>query len=784
MIQFEIRSRSLEVGERLISFARPLTLALCAAVLLIAASGAIQAAGNLGYVPNEYLIRVVPGLDNEMESVEALASQMGCTVKKQLLLDRTYLLEMGRTGRTIALPKASAGSYKPMAWIIESVQPNFVKYPCAIPNDALWGKMWDMVQIRMPGAWDIAKGSSSVVVAVNDTGVSRHPDLVERLLPGYDFVDNDSDASPEPGGEGESHGTHCAGTIAAQGNNDIGICGVCWNGVKILPIRVGTEEMLTSAAIVNGLYYALNNGANVVNMSYGGYGYDDFEHEMIRRLAAAGIILVAAAGNDGVDWPLYPAAHPEVVSVAATGPSEATAWYSNYGAIDIAAPGGDLNYGEDGGVWSTFVSWSGSTPIYDYRGWQGTSMAAPHVAGAAALLLSYGVPRGEVVTRMLTAARPPRSGGMDPLYYGAGILDVQGALSNVYVRVIEPGKGANVGSKPHFRIKARGVVLSTVKVYLDYADLDDNGVPDNLNDSQIINATNISYFWNAATETIEFDWMDPNLHLPQGAAPLTAGVHKVYVSAFGTTGSTSVSDWSAFYVVNRKFSKGIHMVSFPYTLTDRLFDHPGQILPGASFAASARPRSSLIRWMAAPRSSTIPAAIGYETYVPGTLLDRTWVTPSYTAAGRSVPLGGGYYTSMVTGGTQTASPVGSGFWLILPVDYYVDETFPTLESQWNFDGSKGFDIPLYAGWNMIGNPYTRPVPWRAVLFTYKGRTLSLLDAELAGWVRSTLYGYGGTDIGYVRITDRDMLQPYAGYWLLALVGGVEESETLVVKVLP
>ncbi len=276
----------------------------------------------------------------------------------------------------------------PVAWILTKIQPNYLKQLAAIPNDALWSKMWDMVQIRMPGAWDIAKGNSSVIVAVNDSGVARHPDLVDRLLPGYDFVDNDNDASPGIGGEIESHGTHCAGTAAAQGNNQIGVCGVCWDGVKILPVRVGTAAGLSTSAIVNGLDYAMRQGADVVNMSYGGYFMDDVERQMIGQLADAGVILVAAAGNDSTDLPSYPASFDEVVSVSATGPYEAPAPYTNYGDVDIAAPGGDSNYGEDGCIWSTFVSWVNGTPYTTTRRRLGKGPPClPTLAVAAALLL-------------------------------------------------------------------------------------------------------------------------------------------------------------------------------------------------------------------------------------------------------------------------------------------------------------------------------------------------------------------------------------------------------------
>ncbi len=162
---------------------------------------------------------------------------------------------------------------------------------------------WDMELIKMPSAWDITKGDpinggKPVVVAVVDSGVALHPDLVSRLLPGYDFQTN----SPGGNNDQNGHGTHVAGTIAAQGNNSIGICGVCWDSVEILPVRVmDSAGAGATTTIVPGLDYALQQGAQVVNMSFGLLppGTDDVtEKAEIQKMEAANppIVLVAAAG--------------------------------------------------------------------------------------------------------------------------------------------------------------------------------------------------------------------------------------------------------------------------------------------------------------------------------------------------------------------------------------------------------------------------------------------------------------------------------------------------------
>lgn len=762
---------------------KPCTLRLNRLVLLVGMLAALAGPVWAGpakrevYVPNEYIIQVKQG--SSRAAVEQSVSRMGASIISELPVPDSYLIRVGRVS-SVGLVHGSRLAGQPFTWVIEKIQPNYRYYLHAIPNDEYWDKMWDMRLISMPGAWEVEKGDARIVVAVNDTGVANHPDLAGRLVAGYDFIDDDNDPSNDLVG----HGTHVAGTIAAQGNNSIGIVGVCWDNVKIMPVRVFGTESTTSDILLKGEDYAFKNGAKVINMSYGGYWDDPIRRANYTTMANGGMVLVAAAGNDATDLPSYPAGYPEVISVSSVGPYDAIAYYSNYGKIEIAAPGGDSSLGRDALVWSTLATANDQGVItLGYGGMQGTSMACPHVAGAAALLLSYGVPAEEVRSRLMNSARPPKAGGMDPFKYGAGILDMRAALASASVRIVKPGKGSTVSGTPEFKISIQGLSTSSIRVYLDYSDLNDDGIPDNLSESQIINSANVNYFLNNTQTALEFKWQDPNLFLTQ-SAPLSAGPHNIYVTGNALAGGAQVADWAVFTVTNRKISRGIHLFSFPYALSNRLINTPSLILPGAKFGLGDFPRSTLVRWIAAPRSATDSTPIGYDTYLPGNAYGKVWANPSYILGGLSVPLGGGYYYDLITRQRVSSYPSGAGFWLVLPEDVWMDESFTPVESMPAFEDSKGYDIPLYVGWNMIGNPYAHSVPWRAALFTYKGQTKSLLDAETAGWVRSTLYGYGGAGTGYVRVADRDMLEPYCGYWLLSLVGGTSESDALVLNILP
>ncbi|MFM8441290.1 MAG: S8 family peptidase [Acidobacteriota bacterium] len=294
---------------------------------------------------------------------------------------------------------------------VEAVQPNFYYHLLATPNDTSFGSLWGMTKISAPSAWDITTGNASVVVAVIDTGIRyTHDDLAANLwrntseIPnnsvdddnngfvddyyGWDFRYNDSDPMDENG-----HGTHTAGTIGAVGNNGLGVVGVNWN-VKVMAIKIYSPNGndTTSAMLIDAYNYIKlmkSRGVNirVTNNSYGGCaeacGYDLATKEAIDALGDAGILNVFAAGNSAVNidqTPFYPASYnsPSILTVSSSAADDSRSGFSNYGVVgsDIAAPGSS--------IYSTYNSSNSS-----YATLSGTSMATPHVAGAAALLAGY-----------------------------------------------------------------------------------------------------------------------------------------------------------------------------------------------------------------------------------------------------------------------------------------------------------------------------------------------------------------------------------------------------------
>jgi serine protease len=337
-------------------------------------------------------------------------------------------------------------------------EPNWKRYPTALPaiNDPLYSTQWHYNTINVEQAWEAldSLGDSDVVVSVIDTGVlTAHPDLSSNLVAGYDFVDDDSDAN-DTGDKNISdqrssfHGTHVAGTIAASAANAIGGVGIAPN-VKIMPVRVLGIDGGFASDIMQGVCFSAQlsrsndsrcgnsttavSAADIINLSLGGPGFSNIENELYSAVIAKGILVIAAAGNESTSTSSYPAAYPNVISVAAINRNLEQASYSNFGpTIDIAAPGGGSSV--DRGILSTWGDDRNGSAIFTYGSQQGTSMAAPHVAGVAALMKSAkpSLTHNEFLGHLNAGDLTQDLGaqGRDDIF-GMGLIDAQKAVLKV-----------------------------------------------------------------------------------------------------------------------------------------------------------------------------------------------------------------------------------------------------------------------------------------------------------------------------------------------------------------
>jgi subtilisin family serine protease len=758
-------------------FRRAIWISLLATFLFVLAAPvwaavALDSQGRPLYVDRQMIITLKDGtLPAQLDEV---LSEIGARLVKSLPVKNTYLVELVLTRGEEpdvqqAVTRSASSSY------VATAIPNYYDYPCASalteapatrarPTDPMWIQQWDMRMINMERAWDITKGIPSVIVAVIDSGVSSsHPEFQGRLVFPRDTADGDDDANPSRNPdpdvqEGVGHGTHVAGTIAAQGGNGLGIAGICWDNVKIMPIKAMPDDDigLPHSAIIEGLEWAKNNGAHVVNMSIGGYIYNPAYHNKLIELDNRGIIIVAAAGNS---YPMpvgYPAAYPEVMAVGSVGPTEEIAYYSCQGPeIALVAPGGDQRYAYADGVLSTVWTLDGGD-AYDH--YQGTSMACPHVAGAAAMLLSAGVPAAQVKSRLISGARPPNVAAPNPNAYGAGILDVYNSLaaSGTLIRIAEPENGSVVDTvAPRFRITYSNIVPESITVYLDYQDANNDGIPDDFAQSIVIGQDNINQYLAGSSQgvlefTLPLQWQD-SLEVLDALSP---GAHRIYVRAQRDDGSSvPASARGVFFVTPYIVTGGLHLFSIPYPLDPDT--RPEELFATTSFTLSRLD----------PEYEAM-----YGTYAVWNPLGGFDESPNKYAWPSTSAIG-------YTGLPRYTLKRGTAFWLRssgdMPVNVATQST--SEECVIRLVGPTGGVSDTRRGWNMFGNPFPFKVDWANVRLTYQGRTLPVVEAAAAGWIRPNLFRYSSQSGYKFQTAPQGVLVPWEGHWVYAEVGSADDD---------
>ena len=471
----------------------------------------VDVPGDQKYVPGEILVKFNPGVSEE--KIKNINAGHGTQV--------TYTSHYAGF-KILKIPKTK--TVEEMAEIyrknpnVEYAVPNAIVYAFIDPNDPYYYLQWNFnaFETRVGGginlepAWDTSTGDG-VIVAVLDTGVAyetysiyrQAPDLKNtNFVPGYDFVNNDAHPNDD-----NSHGTHVAGTIAQSTNNNYGVAGVAYD-CSIMPVKVLNKQGSgTLQQLVDGIYFATNNNADVISMSLGYPPEYDPGQTLDDALDYAynnGVTIVAASGNDATGTVSYPAAYEKCIAVGATNSSGILEGYSNYGEdLDIVAPGEKI-------LQNTFNPTTKNPKDFGFWYFSGTSMATPHVSGVAALLISAkpDAKPDDVRDAIESTTKDLGTSGWDQ-YYGYGIVNATAALE--YITTSTPPSGENLSPEA----EANGPYDGTVGNPVEFSSATSTDPDGNI----------VSYEWDFGDETGKsFDQNPSHTYSTEGNYDITLTV--------------------------------------------------------------------------------------------------------------------------------------------------------------------------------------------------------------------------------------------------------------------
>jgi len=464
-----------------------------------------------GFVPDDQL----PFSNDLIEQFEIQSLKLVHPGIKDPHLSKTYEVEFGKIEKIEQLISKIRQAIN-----VEYVEKKELHETFLTPNDTYFTNsfnngMWCLYQVNAPQAWDISTGDANIVVAVTDNAIQiNHPDLVNKVVPGRDVVDDDNDPSPCGGNDG-FHGSHVSGTVGAETNNNLGVASLGYN-ISVMPIKIGNCSTGALTGGYDGIIWAADNGADAINMSWGGGGVSTYGQNVCNYAWNAGVILIAAAGNDNTNQQFYPAAYDNVVSVAATTNGDAKSSFSQYGTwIDVAAPGSQILSTNEG----TGYSMS-----------QGTSMASPMVASLVGLMISHApsATPSDIVSCLLSSADNIESA--NPNYQGqlgSGRINAEEALICLNAFTYSLDAGITDIFSPTGQL-----CTSTVNPEFELRNYG----------SQTLNSVTISYQYDGGTaQTI--NWTGSlgqggveTISLP--SSTLTTGTHTLTVSCNSPNGST------------------------------------------------------------------------------------------------------------------------------------------------------------------------------------------------------------------------------------------------------
>ncbi len=436
---------------------RMITVSLLVALLITLMSGkpaGMTQVETRRFRPGGVLVKFKEG--TSATAVQAALSRQGLSIKREIPHLGIKSLAVP-SGQELAIAEDMRRNPS-----VEYAELDYLASVAIIPSDPRWNNQWAPTKIGAPAAWEITMGSEEIIIAVIDTGVKLdHPDLAAKIwanpgeipangldddqngkvddVHGWHFYHHCSNSDCLPAEDNDlqddnGHGTHVAGIAAAETDNEIGIAGISW-GAQLMPVKV-LDEYGDGwySDVIAGIVYATDNGADIINLSLGGEERSEALQEAVNYSHAEGVLLIAATGNTGGSV-FYPAAGDYMLGVGATDVNDVRPGFSNYGpGIDVVAPGVS--------IYSTWPRLDG------YWHKSGTSMAAPHVAGLAALIWSVrpDLSNDRVAWVISETARDLGAPGWDE-FYGWGRIDAHQALLSasrfkLYVPFLSPLQGS------------------------------------------------------------------------------------------------------------------------------------------------------------------------------------------------------------------------------------------------------------------------------------------------------------------------------------------------------
>ncbi len=716
---------------------------LSAGVALLTLGVPAVGADRPAFVPGEVVVWAQDGVS--VESVRNAGTDANLEFVRSCLMPGLYVLRVKTSGGAPATAEETIGAVNAMKGnaLFRWVGTNRIfRFLDTVPNDPRYREQWHLPLMNIPQAWDIEKGSENVVVAIVDSGVvTTHPDLVDRLLPGYNSSGTGATTDVT---DTDGHGTHVTGIVGATTNNGLGVAGVTYQGVKLLPVKVG-DGGGTLTAIADGLQWAHTQGVHVVNVSLGAAAESDTPpaqlapHEAkILEMARAGVVFAIAAGNSFAEGnpPFTPAylaqLDPHILCVAACDKRKRQTTYSEARPYTtISAPGGEQSTGEADGILSTYLLSTGG----GYAFAQGTSMAAPAAAGVAALLLSSGAAPGEIKDAVTSTADRSMLTKVPDDAYGYGVIDAFAAVLKVGVgvTVIEPdgtgGKASQDGIvrnpepvetlRPVIRIAVNQIEPSNLTVKIN---------AQAVTDWVVENVTRSTTDTEGNTVPLSYEAVVRGMDLP-------AGQNVVEVTGVKPgPPDRVVTDLRKFVIQPRQIGAGRSLISIPY--------YEENVIPETYFGQTFR----LARWL--------PLEGRYAVYSPmvGGDPGASFAPPDL----RPHP----------DGDAAPQYPVGIAYWMD------TESVKPVLTKGQPMP-AKSFIIPLrglgnLAGrinWNMVGCPFPFDVPFNALLVDTPAGRVSIGTAVDRGYLLPNIFSYDGATGYTFRTLPDGALRAWQGHWV-------------------